>query len=91
MIVSLHVIKLENVNAPAFLDLDLDPEAERLVIQDRQTLEVYFHGIAQQSMKIRVPTRYAVDDGLLVTLIDDTRKFDAKSIDFVIAKIDVQN
>lgn len=75
----------------AFLSLDLDTNAERVVIQDRYTLEVFAHYLAKPTLKIRVPLRYSVDDALLITLIDDSRTFDAKSVDFVRAEINEQN
>lgn len=83
-----HLLNYEQTVTSASLQLDLDPEAERVVIQDRETLTVFWHGRAKTLLNIRVPVNYAAKDNLLITLIDDTRKFDAKSVDFVVAKLD---
>ncbi|QYJ79434.1 hypothetical protein [Shewanella acanthi] len=86
------VTTVPNINQ-ATLKIDMDADAERLIVLDRLTLEVINHVIRPPSgfAYLIVPQKYASTDKLLVGIVDDDLAFDCKMADGVSATIeDVQ-
>ncbi|QYK07563.1 hypothetical protein [Shewanella mangrovisoli] len=67
----------------ACVDVVAANDAERIIIMDRVSAEV-FHNFRFQSnktMKFIVPLRFATSSDLLVGILDDDRSFNAKFLD----------
>jgi hypothetical protein len=77
------------VNNQCVVAVDADSDAERVVIIDRNTTEV-FHNFNYQSnkqLKFIVPLIYSVNANLLVGILDDNRFYNAKFVDGVKAEL----
>ncbi len=69
--------------------IDSDPDAERVIIMDRNTSEVY-HNFNYQSNKqltFIVPMGNQINSNLLVGILDDNRTYNAKFVDGVKAEL----
>ncbi|NUZ10056.1 hypothetical protein HUZ36_04615 [Pseudoalteromonas sp. McH1-7] len=76
------------------LELDLDPNATRVLVQNRNTQEVIWHGRVTSItvVTITTPLDYTVDANLTVTLFDDGKldlppQYNAEIIDRVQAAL----
>lgn len=76
------------------LDLDLDPNSTRVLVQDRYDLSVIWHApvTVNPAITITTPVKYTVDPLLMVTLFDDgknsaTPQFNAETVDRVQASL----
>ncbi|TVL34517.1 hypothetical protein [Shewanella xiamenensis] len=67
----------------ACIDVIAHEDAERLLIMDRNTAEVFYNFTyqANKTMKFIVPLRFATSSDLLVGILDDDRSFNAKFLD----------
>ena len=75
----------------AKLDLDLDPQAERFSILDRNTMTTLYTGKADRSV-IHLNNNFTSGGNLMVMILDDNRTFNAAVIDGVDGQIfDVAN
>ena len=76
-------------NNQCVASVDADPDAERVLIMARDTLEV-FHNFKYQSnkqLKFIVPLIYSVNADLLVGILDDNRVYNTKFVDGVKAEL----
>ncbi|PCK29488.1 hypothetical protein [Pseudoalteromonas piscicida] len=76
------------------LELDLDPNATRVLIQNRYDLSVIWHApvTVNPVITITTPLQYTVDPLLMVTIFDDGKngappQFNAETIDRVQAAL----
>lgn len=81
-------IKLAVINQ-AVLTIDADPDAERVLIIDRNTAEtIYnFNYQSNKQLKFIVPLIYSVNADLLVGILDDNRVCNTKFVDGVKAEL----
>lgn len=73
----------------AMISIDADPDAERVLIMDRGTGEV-FHNFTYQSnkqVKFIVPLMYRINANLLIGIMDDGRVYNTKFVDGVQAEL----
>lgn len=73
----------------ALVQIDMDVDAERLVIQDRNTMEQLYYG-SRPTMgisKVIVPMRYATSNSLLVGILDVSEVYNCNFTDSVRAEI----
>ncbi len=70
-------------NYQAMVEVTGDDAAERVVIMDRSSLEVFHNFVFQSSktFKAIVPLRYATSHELLVGVLDDNRMFNTEFVD----------
>ncbi len=81
-------IKLAVINQ-AVLTIDADPDAERVLIMDRNTAETIYSFTYQSNKQLKfvVPTIYSVNPDLLVGILDDNRVYNTKFVDGVKAEL----
>jgi hypothetical protein len=71
----------------ALVIVDTDPDAERIVIIDRNTtVSVANIKIVRNVMKVRVPLTYLSANNLIVGILDDDGQYGAKFVDGVKAE-----
>ncbi|MEL4429816.1 hypothetical protein [Shewanella mangrovisoli] len=70
----------------AMLTVDIDPDAERLIVMDRMSLEVLRNHYTDIT-KIIVPMRFATSNNLVVGIVDDNGEYNCKFLDGVQAEI----
>lgn len=82
------------VQSLGILELDLDPNATRVLIQNRYDLSVIWHApvTVNPVITITTPLQYTVDPLLMVTIFDDGKngappQFNAETIDRVQAAL----
>lgn len=66
----------------AQLNVDLDPLAERLIVMDRLSSNVFYNGNADIT-KFNLNVKYATSSEIIVLMIDDTREYNLKGVDGV--------
>ncbi|MGX9460628.1 hypothetical protein ACWXWU_05215 [Shewanella sp. A14] len=72
----------------AILNVDVDIDAERLVVLDRVYLTTLVNKqIAASTFKIMLPSKYMIDSNLLVGIIDDDGEYNCQFIDGVSAEV----
>lgn len=74
------------INRPiSVLQVDMDVNAERLFVIDRITFEVLFVTVRPQSnvVKVQLPSWYAVENRLLVGILDDNSIYNTNVTDGV--------
>jgi hypothetical protein len=72
----------------AMLSIDLDPDAERLVILNRESAKRLYHcKINKPSIAITLPVKYAIDPLLTCIILDDNLAYTGAILDGVIAEI----
>lgn len=73
----------------AMLSIDADPDAERVLIMDRATGEVFHNFVYQTNKQIKfiVPLIYRINADLLIGILDDGRVYNAKFVDGVQAEL----
>ena len=70
------------------LNIDLDPNAERLLILDRSNGSRLYYGKANSpTVKITLPAKYSVDPVLTCIILDDDLAYTGAILDGVIAEI----
>ncbi|MCL1052255.1 hypothetical protein L2755_22025 [Shewanella abyssi] len=71
------------------VECDLDLDAERCIIMDRNTMTVFANAKVNTSgvLKRIIPREYAVNNHLLIGIIDDTGEFNAVFADGVKAQL----
>ncbi|MGI2021727.1 hypothetical protein [Shewanella glacialipiscicola] len=72
------------VSMRAILTVDADIDAERIIVMDRETSEVYYNfKIANPINMFVVPYKHALNSTLLVGILDDNTVYNCKFIDGV--------
>lgn len=82
------------INRPiTVLQVDVDVDAERLFVIDRETFEVLMVVLRPQSgiAKMQLPNLYSVNDRLLVGILDDNRVYNTKVVDGVRCQIELSD
>lgn len=82
------------INRPiTVLQVDVDVDAERLFVIDRETFEVLMVVLRPQSgiAKMQLPNLYSVNDRLLVGILDDNRVYNIKVVDGVRCQIELSD
>ncbi|WP_339144830.1 hypothetical protein [Pseudoalteromonas galatheae] len=87
-------VKANYVQEIGLLELDIDQNATRVLIQDRENQDVIWHSPVTNNpiITITTPLQYAVDPLLMVTIFDDGKdpvppQFNAETIDRVQAAL----
>lgn len=85
---SIIVAKDRTMNQ-AVIDIDADPDAERLLVINRVNGDVYhnFKYETNHVLKFRVPIEHLVNTDLLVGIMDDNLTYNAKFVDGVQAEL----
>lgn len=73
----------------SFLQIDIDENAERLVVIDRKTFKLIIAGVIPPSTigKYQTPMKYANANDLIVAIIDDDGQYNIKAVDGVKTEI----
>lgn len=72
----------------AKLNIDLDPDAERLIILDRESAKrLYYCKVSAPFIEIILPAKYGVDPLLTCIILDDNLAYTGAILDGVIAEI----
>lgn len=70
------------------LNIDLDPDAERLIILDRESAKrLYYCKVSAPFIEIILPAKYGVDPLLTCIILDDNLAYTGGILDGVIAEI----
>ncbi|WP_392342641.1 hypothetical protein [uncultured Shewanella sp.] len=76
-----------NVSMQAMVEVDVDPLAERCIILERNTYNVFgSKSVFNEQMKFRVPIEYSTKSELCIILFDRDKEFNAAIIDGVKAE-----
>lgn len=66
----------------AIVMVDVDPEANRVIVLNRITLECYVNKTIDTSIvKLRVPAEFIINNNLIVGILDDDGTYDCKIVD----------
>ncbi|MFB2800468.1 hypothetical protein ACE022_03760 [Shewanella seohaensis] len=73
----------------ALVEVDVDPESNRLVICERQSLTTLTNMIVgvTNPIKIVLPEKYALTEKLLIGIMDDDGIYDCKFTDGVLGEL----
>ncbi|EGI72984.1 hypothetical protein PH505_ba00530 [Pseudoalteromonas distincta] len=72
----------------AKLNIDLDPDAERLIILDRNSAKRLYYGkVDQPFISLTLPAKYGIDPLLTCLILDDDLAYTGAILDGVIAEI----
>lgn len=72
----------------AKLNIDLDPDAERLIILDRDSAKRLYYGkVDQPFISLTLPAKYGIDPLLTCIILDDNLAYTGAILDGVIAEI----
>lgn len=87
-------IRANYVQNLGVLELDLDPNATRVLVQNRDDLSVVWHApvTVNPTVTITTPLKYTIDPLLTVTIFDDGKngappQFNAETVDRVQASL----
>lgn len=70
------------------LNIDLDPDAERLIILDRDSANRLYYGkVDQPFISLTLPAKYGIDPLLTCIILDDNLAYTGAILDGVIAEI----
>ena len=78
-----RIIKSTELLPVGLLEIDMDVDANRVAIIDRESLNIMYAGGFSPSLKVVLPIDYATRDGLLVMIIDDDGQYNASVLDGV--------
>ena len=83
-----HVhIRLSTAKNIAVIAVDIDLDAERIAIIDRQTFQPLFISSTQTNMERQVPMEYARSPQLMILMLDDSGNYNAAVADVVQAQV----
>jgi hypothetical protein len=71
----------------SLLELDIDPESERLLVMSRSTLEVLYFNRSNGAHKVVMPIEYGTLNDLIVMILDDEGQYNAAVLDGVMASV----
>jgi len=81
------IVKFDVLAVQALVTVDTDPDSERVVIVDRNTMICYGnHLVTRQFMKMRVPIKFVAGNDLVVGILDDNMVYGAKFVDGIRAE-----
>ncbi|MEK0162140.1 hypothetical protein WLQ65_23830 [Pseudoalteromonas piscicida] len=82
------------LNTVGLLELDVDPNATRIMVQDRLNGNIIYHGalLGEPMLKVLTPAKFSLDPALMVTIFDDGKngappQFNAETVDRVQASL----
>ncbi|MEI8616063.1 hypothetical protein P4S54_21365 [Shewanella sp. PP-He15 brown] len=83
------VVAKDRAMNQAVVDIDADPDAERLLVINRGSGDVYhnFKYETNRILKFRVPIEHLANTELLVGIMDDSLTYNAKFVDGVQAEL----
>lgn len=83
------IVAKDKVMNQAVVDIDADPDAERLLVINRVSGHVYhnFKYETNRILKFRVPLEHLVNKDLLVGIVDDSLNYNTKFVDGVQAEL----
>lgn len=85
--VNSNILVRSAVSMRAVINVDADVDAERLMIMNRNTLEVYhLHTITNNIVVMVVPYPHTIEDTLLVGILDNDGQYNCKFLDGVRAE-----
>lgn len=82
-----NIILKAPISLRALVTIDADANAERVIIMDRQTSEVYHNlKLVTQIQTFVVPYHHVMNNTLLIGILDDNAAYDCKFADGIQAE-----
>lgn len=83
-------VLVEPIRFVAVLEVDIDPDANRLVAYERDDPTVNIinqYVVGGEIVKIVMPSKYATTNKMFIGILDDDGEYDCKFVDGVLAKL----